>query len=59
MGPAYDPRMTIPDPKSTLVEGLGLLNEQVLHKLDGLSEHDLRRPNVSPKYPACTRSWST
>jgi len=39
--------MTIPDPKSTLVEGLGLLNEQVLHKLDGLSGYDLRRP-VTP-----------
>ena len=36
--------MTISDPKSTLVDGLGLLNEQVLHKLDGLSEYDLRRP---------------
>jgi uncharacterized damage-inducible protein DinB len=36
--------MTISDPKSVLVDGLGLLNEQVLHKLDGLSEHDLRRP---------------
>ena len=40
----YDPGMTISDPKSTLVDGLGLLNEQVLHKLDGLSEYDLRRP---------------
>ena len=36
--------MTIPDPKAHLVEGLGELNEQVLHKLDGLSEYDLRRP---------------
>jgi uncharacterized damage-inducible protein DinB len=36
--------MTIPDPKTTLVDGLGRLNEQVLHKLDGLSEYDLRRP---------------
>ena len=36
--------MTISDPKSTLVDGLGVLNEQVLHKLDGLSDHDLRRP---------------
>src|SRR5215210_1981334 len=36
--------MTIPDPKEHLVEGLGRLNEQVLYKLDGLSEYDLRRP---------------
>jgi uncharacterized damage-inducible protein DinB len=36
--------MTIPDPKDNLVEGLGRLNEQVLHKLEGLSEYDLRRP---------------
>ena len=36
--------MTISDPTSTLVDGLGLLNEQVLHKLEGLSEYDLRRP---------------
>jgi uncharacterized damage-inducible protein DinB len=36
--------MTIADPKTTLVEGLGRLNEQVLHKLEGLSEYDLRRP---------------
>jgi len=36
--------MTIPDPKTNLVEGLGRLNEQVLHKLEGLSEYDLRRP---------------
>jgi uncharacterized damage-inducible protein DinB len=39
--------VTIPDPKSTLVEGLGRLNEQVLEKLDGLSEYDLRRPVTS------------
>jgi uncharacterized damage-inducible protein DinB len=32
------------DPKTTLVEGLGRLNDQVLVKLDGLSEYDLRRP---------------
>ena len=36
--------MTTPDPKTTLVEGLRRLNEQVLHKLEGLSEYDLRRP---------------
>jgi uncharacterized damage-inducible protein DinB len=36
--------VTIPDPKATLVDGLGRLNEQVLHKLEGLSEYDLRRP---------------
>jgi uncharacterized damage-inducible protein DinB len=36
--------MTIPDPKTTLVEGLGRLNDQVLGKLEGLSEYDLRRP---------------
>ena len=36
--------MTIPDPKDNLVEGLGRLNEQVLHKLEGLTEYDLRRP---------------
>ncbi len=36
--------MSIPDPKSTLVDGLGRLNQQVLEKLDGLSEYDLRRP---------------
>ena len=39
--------MTIPDPKSTLVDGLDRLNQQVLHKLEGLSEYDLRRP-VTP-----------
>jgi uncharacterized damage-inducible protein DinB len=32
------------DPKSTLVDGLARLNEQVLRKLEGLSEYDLRRP---------------
>ena len=36
--------MTISDPKSTLVDGLGLLNEQAWHKLHGLLEHHLRRP---------------
>jgi uncharacterized damage-inducible protein DinB len=36
--------MTIPDPQTNLVEGLQRLNEQVLAKLDGLSEYDLRRP---------------
>ena len=39
--------MTIPDPKSTLVDGLDRLNHQVLEKLDGLSEYDLRRPVTS------------
>ena len=39
--------MSIPDPKEHLVDGLGRLNEQVLHKLDGLSEYDLRRPMTS------------
>src|SRR4051794_22830996 len=39
--------MTTPDPKATLVDGLGRLNDQVLHKLDGLSEYDLRRPMTS------------
>jgi uncharacterized damage-inducible protein DinB len=41
------PQATIPDPKSTLVDGLDRLNQQVLEKLDGLSEYDLRRP-VTP-----------
>jgi uncharacterized damage-inducible protein DinB len=36
--------MTIQDPKTTLVEGLDQLNQQVLHKLDELSDYDLRRP---------------
>jgi uncharacterized damage-inducible protein DinB len=36
--------MAINDPKTTLVEGLGRLNDQVLGKLEGLSEYDLRRP---------------
>ncbi len=36
--------MTISDPKTTLVETLGRLNDQVLHKLEGASEYDLRRP---------------
>ena len=36
--------MTIPDPQTDLIEGLGRLNDQVLHKLEGLSEYDLRRP---------------
>ena len=36
--------MTIPDPKTDLVDSLGRLNLQVLHKLEGLSEYDLRRP---------------
>jgi uncharacterized damage-inducible protein DinB len=36
--------VTIPDPKATLVDGLERLNQQVLHKLAGLSEYDLRRP---------------
>ncbi len=39
--------MTIPDPKTSLVEGLGRLNDQVVHKLEGLSEYDLRRPMTS------------
>jgi uncharacterized damage-inducible protein DinB len=47
VGPAYDRQVTIPDPKSTLVDGLGRLNQQVLEKLDGLSDYDLRRP-VTP-----------
>jgi uncharacterized damage-inducible protein DinB len=36
--------VTPTDPKTTLVDGLDRLNEQVLRKLDGLSEYDLRRP---------------
>jgi uncharacterized damage-inducible protein DinB len=36
--------MTSNDLKAHLVERLGLLNASVLHKLDGLSEYDLRRP---------------
>ena len=36
--------MTTQDPKATLVDYLGRLNEQVLSKLDGLSEYDRRRP---------------
>ena len=36
--------MTPNDLKTHLVERLGLLNASVLHKLDGLSEYDLRRP---------------
>lgn len=36
--------MTTQDRKATLVEGLARLNDQVLAKLDGLSEYDLRRP---------------
>lgn len=36
--------MTMRDPKTTLVDQLDRLNEQVLHKLDGVSEYDLRRP---------------
>lgn len=36
--------MTIQDPKTTLVSYLERLNDQVLSKLDGLSEYDRRRP---------------
>ena len=36
--------MTSNDLKAHLAERLGLLNASVLHKLDGLSEYDLRRP---------------
>jgi uncharacterized damage-inducible protein DinB len=32
------------EPKETLVDGLARLNDQVLLKLEGLSEYDLRRP---------------
>ena len=39
--------MNTPDPKSTLVDGLAKLQVQVLGKLAGLSEYDLRRP-VTP-----------
>ena len=51
MGPAprsaYDAGVNTPDPKTTLVEGLAKLQAQVLGKLAGLSEYDLRRP-VTP-----------
>jgi hypothetical protein len=46
-GPAYDAEMNTPDPKTTLVDGLARLQAQVLGKLAGLSEYDLRRP-VTP-----------
>jgi Protein of unknown function (DUF664) len=36
--------MPTPEPKTTLVEGLGRLNEQVPGKLEELSEYDVRRP---------------
>ena len=36
--------MVATDPKATLVDGLDQLNQQVLAKLEGLSEYDLRRP---------------
>src|SRR5919107_3220102 len=36
--------MTTADPKTNLVAVLRRLNEQVLHKLEGLSEYDVRRP---------------
>ncbi len=36
--------MTLPDPKTTLVSGLERLQGEVLAKLDGLSDYDLRRP---------------
>jgi hypothetical protein len=36
-----------PDPKTTLVDGLAKLQAEVLGKLAGLSEYDLRRP-VTP-----------
>jgi uncharacterized damage-inducible protein DinB len=44
VGPAYDAGTTIQDPKTDLVDQLDRLNDQVLHKLKGLSEYDLRRP---------------
>ncbi|WP_134765921.1 DinB family protein [Nocardioides sp. 1609] len=36
--------MTLPDPKDTLVEYLQTAREALLWKLDGLDEHDVRRP---------------
>ena len=36
--------MTAPDLKADLISRLDRLNQAVLHKLDGLSEYDLRRP---------------
>ena len=39
--------MTAPDLKSDLVGHLDRLNRDVLHKLDGLSEYELRQPMTS------------
>ncbi len=47
VGSAYDAEMNSPDPKTTLVDGLAKLQAEVLGKLAGLSEYDLRRP-VTP-----------
>lgn len=44
MGASYRGAMTPNDLKAHLADRLGLLNASVLHKLDGLSEYDLRRP---------------
>ena len=41
---AYPDRVTAPDLKPVLVGHLDRLNQAVLHKLEGLSEYDLRRP---------------
>ena len=42
--PAYCDRVTETDLKSVLVGHLDRLNQAVLHKLEGLSEYELRRP---------------
>jgi hypothetical protein len=42
--PSYPDRMAATDLKSDLIGHLERLNEGVLHKLDGLSEYELRRP---------------
>ncbi len=44
MGPAYRVGVTTIDLKSDLIGHLERLNQAVLHKVDGLSEYDLRRP---------------
>ena len=41
--PAYPDRVTAPDLKADLIDHLGRLNQAVLHKLEGLSEYELRR----------------
>src|SRR3954452_6902727 len=42
--PSYPDRVTATELKSDLVGRLDRLNQAVLHKLEGLSEYDLRRP---------------